>query len=163
MLPLSKNWILKWIFKIPIYENSLLLRSKTIGFRRQINPIWHLSFHKIIRSNTVDYFEIWFWWSLTNGLCRYRCTYYFVCWLLNWHGCFGIRTFDYSAIAFQRDAISYKNIKSEAYCFRRFRIASKSYFNQLPLDGTKESSSLLKHQILTLSVIVEVSIFILPI
>jgi hypothetical protein len=48
-------------------------------------------------------------------------------------------TFDYDELQINADGIQYKDIHARHIVLRRFWFTCQFYFNQLPLDGTKES------------------------
>lgn len=73
-------------------------------------------------------------------------------------------TFDYAAIEFQKDSITYKDIQARHIIFAEgFGLHQNPYFNQLPLDGTKGELLIIKAPNLNLDVVLKSSIFILPI
>ncbi|NDI97689.1 FAD-binding oxidoreductase [Flavobacterium sp. LaA7.5] len=72
-------------------------------------------------------------------------------------------TFDYSALQVAEDSVHYKDISAKHIVFAEgFGIHENPYFNYLPLDGTKGELLLIKAPDLQLDVIVNASIFILP-
>ena len=72
-------------------------------------------------------------------------------------------TFDYNALLIQSDYIEYKNIKSKHIVFAEgFGMHSNPFFNYLPLDGTKGELFIIKAPDLDLDVIINTSVFILP-
>lgn len=72
--------------------------------------------------------------------------------------------FDYNALNFDSDGVTYKNIKARHIVFAEgFGIHSNPYFNDLPLDGTKGELFIIKATGLDLDVIINTSVFILPI
>ena len=72
-------------------------------------------------------------------------------------------SFDYGALHFESLGISYKNIQAKHIIFAEgFGIHSNPYFNNLPLDGTKGELFIIKAPKLDLDVIVNTSVFILP-
>nr|WP_315160225.1 FAD-binding oxidoreductase [uncultured Flavobacterium sp.] len=73
-------------------------------------------------------------------------------------------TFDYCALKFDSDGVLYKDIKAKQIIFAEgFGIHSNPYFNNLPLDGTKGELFTIKAPALDLDVIINTSVFILPI
>ena len=73
-------------------------------------------------------------------------------------------TFDYCALKFDSDGVLYKDIKAKQIIFAEgFGIHSNPYFNNLPLDGTKGELFTIKAPTLDLDVIINTSVFILPI
>ena len=71
--------------------------------------------------------------------------------------------FDYSSLAIMLDGIAYKGIKAKQILFAEgFGLHQNPFFNCLPLDGTKGELLLIKAPDLKLDVIVNTSIFILP-
>ncbi|MDI1257240.1 MAG: FAD-dependent oxidoreductase [Flavobacterium sp.] len=71
--------------------------------------------------------------------------------------------FDYDAIVFKENHIEYKSIKARHIIFAEgFGIHSNRYFRYLPVDGTKGELFIIKAQNLNLDVIVNTSVFILP-
>ncbi|WP_310595457.1 FAD-dependent oxidoreductase [Flavobacterium sp.] len=78
----------------------------------------------------------------------------------NW---FRQESFDYTAIIFEEDAVRYKDIQAQHIIFAEgFGLHANPYFNQLPLDGTKGELFIIKAPDLDLDVIVNTSVFILP-
>jgi glycine oxidase len=71
--------------------------------------------------------------------------------------------FDYDALKIESDSIHYKNIQAKHIIFAEgFGMHANPYFNQLPLDGTKGELFIIKAPELNLDVIVNTSVFILP-
>jgi len=72
-------------------------------------------------------------------------------------------SFDYTAIVFEQDSVKYKDIQAKHIIFAEgFGLHANPYFNQLPLDGTKGELFIIKALHLDLDVIVNTSVFILP-
>lgn len=72
-------------------------------------------------------------------------------------------SFDYEALKFETGNISYKEIQAKHIIFAEgFGIHSNPYFKYLPLDGTKGELFIIKAPKLDLDVIVNTSVFILP-
>ena len=72
-------------------------------------------------------------------------------------------SFDYSALEITDEAVIYKGIESRNIVFAEgFGINKNPYFNHLPLDGTKGELFIIKAKNLDLDVIVNTSVFILP-
>ena len=72
-------------------------------------------------------------------------------------------SFDYAAIVFEEDSVLYKDIQAKHIVFAEgFGLHTNPYFNQLPLDGTKGELFIIKAPGLDLDVIVNTSVFILP-
>lgn len=73
-------------------------------------------------------------------------------------------SFDYDELKIESDTIIYKDIKARHIIFAEgFGVHSNPYFNDLPLDGTKGELFTIKAPDLDLDVIVNTSVFILPI
>ena len=71
--------------------------------------------------------------------------------------------FDYDALQFETDSIRYKDIQAKHIIFAEgFGMHSNPYFQDLPLDGTKGELFIIKAPELDLDVIVNTSVFILP-
>lgn len=71
--------------------------------------------------------------------------------------------FDYSQLSVNSDCIAYKNITAKYIVFAEgFGMISNPYFNYLPLDGTKGELFVIKAPELDLDVIINTSVFILP-
>ena len=82
---------------------------------------------------------------------------------LNENNLFQEESFDYDALHIVSDGIQYKNIKAKHIIFAEgFGMHANPYFNQLPLDGTKGELFIIKAPQLDLDVIVNTSVFILP-
>ncbi len=72
-------------------------------------------------------------------------------------------SFDYAALVNKEDSIVYKDVESKNIVFAEgFGINKNPYFNHLPLDGTKGELFIIKADNLDLDVIVNTSVFILP-
>ena len=71
--------------------------------------------------------------------------------------------FDYDALIINSDGIRYKDIHAKHIIFAEgFGMHANPFFNQLPLDGTKGELFIIKAPQLDLDVIVNTSVFILP-
>ena len=71
--------------------------------------------------------------------------------------------FDYSLLQEEIDGIRYKDIRARHIIFAEgFGMHSNPYFNNLPLDGTKGELFIIKAPSLDLDVIMNTSVFILP-
>lgn len=78
----------------------------------------------------------------------------------NW---FCQESFDYAAIIFKEDCLVYKDIRAKHIIFAEgFGLHSNPFFNHLPLDGTKGELFVIKAPMLDLDVIINTSVFILP-
>jgi glycine oxidase len=72
-------------------------------------------------------------------------------------------SFDYSLLQEEINGIRYKNIEARHIIFAEgFGMHSNPYFKQLPLDGTKGELLVIKAPLLDLDVILNTSVFILP-
>jgi glycine oxidase len=72
-------------------------------------------------------------------------------------------SFDYNALKLTKAGIEYKEIKAKHIIFAEgFGMHSNPYFKNLPLDGTKGELFIRKAPLLNLDVIVNTSVFILP-
>ena len=72
-------------------------------------------------------------------------------------------SFDYDAIQIGKDTIRYKNIEAKHIIFAEgFGMHFNPYFKNLPLDGTKGELFIIKAPGLVLDVIINTSVFILP-
>ena len=72
-------------------------------------------------------------------------------------------SFDYENLEVLSDGIRYKNIEARHIIFAEgFGMHANPYFNDLPLDGTKGELFIIKAPELDLDVIVNTSVFILP-
>jgi len=72
-------------------------------------------------------------------------------------------SFDYSLLKEESDSIRYKDIQARHIVFAEgFGMHANPYFNELPLDGTKGELLIIKAPQLDLDVIINTSIFILP-
>lgn len=77
--------------------------------------------------------------------------------------CFREETFDYSGIVFSDNCIKYRGEEFRNIIFAEgFGIHANPYFNHLPLDGTKGELFIIKAPLLKLDVIINTSVFILP-
>ncbi len=82
---------------------------------------------------------------------------------LNENNLFTEESFDYSLLQEEIDGIRYKNIQAKHIIFAEgFGMHANPYFNNLPLDGTKGELFIIKAPLLDLDVIVNTSVFILP-
>jgi glycine/D-amino acid oxidase-like deaminating enzyme len=72
-------------------------------------------------------------------------------------------SFDYSILKEENESISYKNIQAKHIIFAEgFGMHANPYFKNLPLDGTKGELLIIKAPQLDLDVIINTSVFILP-
>lgn len=72
-------------------------------------------------------------------------------------------TFNYESILFHPDCIQYNNVKAKQIIFAEgFGLHTNPYFNYLPLDGTKGELFIIKAPQLNLNVIINTSVFIIP-
>lgn len=72
-------------------------------------------------------------------------------------------SFDYEALEVLSDSIRYKNIEAKHIIFAEgFGMHANPYFSHLPLDGTKGELFIIKAPNLDLDVIINTSVFILP-
>ncbi|UFH47738.1 FAD-binding oxidoreductase [Flavobacterium galactosidilyticum] len=72
-------------------------------------------------------------------------------------------SFDYEALQFEANAIRYKDVQVKHIVFAEgFGMHANPYFQDLPLDGTKGELFIIKAPELDLDVIVNTSVFILP-
>lgn len=72
-------------------------------------------------------------------------------------------TFDYSKIELIGDTIHYRNVKAKHIVFAEgFGMHSNPFFKYLPLDGTKGELFIIKAPELDIDVIINTSVFILP-
>ena len=82
---------------------------------------------------------------------------------LNDNNLFQQESFDYDALQIVSGGIQYKNTKAKHIVFAEgFGMHANPYFNNLPLDGTKGELFIIKAPQLNLDVIVNTSVFILP-
>ena len=78
----------------------------------------------------------------------------------NW---FRQESFDYSEVYIEEDYVQYKDIQAKHLIFAEgFGLHANPFFNHLPLDGTKGELFIIKAPGLDLDVIVNTSVFILP-
>lgn len=72
-------------------------------------------------------------------------------------------SFNYSEVVIEKDFVQYKDIQAQHIIFAEgFGLHANPFFNDLPLDGTKGELFIIKAMDLDLDVIVNTSIFILP-
>jgi glycine oxidase len=72
-------------------------------------------------------------------------------------------TFEYDQLKFEDDLIVYKNFKAKHIVFAEgFGMHSNPFFNNLPLDGTKGDLLLIKAPELNFNVIINASVYIIP-
>lgn len=72
-------------------------------------------------------------------------------------------TFDYEALVVSEESIVYKGIETKHIVFAEgFGMHANPFFNDLPLDGTKGELFIIKAPNLRLDVIINTSVFILP-
>ena len=82
---------------------------------------------------------------------------------LQFENLLGKEAFDYSEIIFEADYIRYKTVEARHIVFAEgFGMDANPFFNYLPLDGTKGELFVIKAPQLNLDVIVNTSVFILP-
>lgn len=71
--------------------------------------------------------------------------------------------FDYDSLVINTESVTYKNTEARHIIFAEgFGLHANPYFNDLPLDGTKGELFIIKAPNLNLDVIVNTSVFILP-
>jgi glycine oxidase len=71
--------------------------------------------------------------------------------------------FEYNALVINSDSVSYKGILAKQIVFAEgFGMHDNPFFNELPLDGTKGELFIIKAPLLKLNVIINTSVFILP-
>ncbi|MGL5112934.1 MAG: NAD(P)/FAD-dependent oxidoreductase [Flavobacterium sp.] len=71
--------------------------------------------------------------------------------------------FDYTGLIFNSEGMEYKGIQAKHIVFAEgFGLQQNPFFNFLPLDGTKGELFVIKAPLLSIDVIVNTSIFILP-
>jgi glycine oxidase len=76
---------------------------------------------------------------------------------------FAESTFDYNALTIFDDHLEYQNIKAKHILFAEgFGMHSNPFFNYLPLDGTKGELFIISAPKLEIDVIINTSVFILP-
>lgn len=74
-----------------------------------------------------------------------------------------LETFDYDALIIKENCVRYKDIEAKHIVFAEgFGLHANPFFNELPLDGTKGELFIIKAPDLKLDVIVNTSVFILP-
>ena len=74
-----------------------------------------------------------------------------------------LETFDYNALAIEDECVQYKDIKAKHIIFAEgFGMHQNPYFQNLPLDGTKGELLVINAPHLSLDVIINSSVFILP-
>jgi glycine/D-amino acid oxidase-like deaminating enzyme len=79
------------------------------------------------------------------------------------HDLFIEESFDYAKLVIDIEGVRYKNIHAKNIVFAEgFGMHSNPYFNDLPLDGTKGELFIIKAPDLDLDIIVNTSVFILP-
>jgi glycine oxidase len=79
------------------------------------------------------------------------------------NGLFREESFDYNCLIISEEYVCYKDIKAKHIIFAEgFGMHSNPYFKDLPLDGTKGELFIIKVPLLDLDVIVNTSVFILP-
>lgn len=79
------------------------------------------------------------------------------------HKWFDETTFEYDKLQVSDDYIQYENLKAKHIVFAEgFGMHSNPYFNYLPLDGTKGELFIIRAADLDLDVIINTSVFILP-
>lgn len=72
-------------------------------------------------------------------------------------------SFEYDSIIFKETGIQYKDFQAKHIIFAEgFGLHANPFFNQLPLDGTKGELFIIKAPNLDLDVIINTSVFILP-
>lgn len=72
-------------------------------------------------------------------------------------------SFDYAFLKSNTDGVEYKNLKAKHIIFAEgFGLHANPFFNHLPLDGTKGELLIIKAPKLNLNVILNTSVFIIP-
>ncbi|WP_367754995.1 NAD(P)/FAD-dependent oxidoreductase [Flavobacterium sp. WC2430] len=79
------------------------------------------------------------------------------------HNLFLCESFDYDSLVIHNEGVSYKDIQAKNIIFAEgFGMHANPFFNHLPLDGTKGELFIIKAPQLNLDVIINTSVFILP-
>jgi len=79
------------------------------------------------------------------------------------HDLLKLDTFDYDDLVVKDDSVIYKDVEAKHIVFAEgFGLHANPFFNELPLDGTKGELFIIKAPDLNLDVIVNTSVFILP-
>ncbi|REH00464.1 NAD(P)/FAD-dependent oxidoreductase [Flavobacterium aquicola] len=74
-----------------------------------------------------------------------------------------LESFDYDALIIENDRLIYRDLEAKHVVFAEgFGLHANPFFNELPLDGTKGELFIIKAPNLELDVIVNTSVFILP-
>ena len=74
-----------------------------------------------------------------------------------------LESFEYDVLIIEEDRVLYKNLEAKHIVFAEgFGLHANPFFNELPLDGTKGELFVIKAPDLKLDVIVNTSVFILP-
>lgn len=74
-----------------------------------------------------------------------------------------LESFEYDLLLVNEESVSYKNLEAKHIIFAEgFGLHANTFFNELPLDGTKGELFIIRAPGLKLDVIVNTSVFILP-
>ena len=162
---IEKKLEFQFDFKIPIYRKFFSIEEQNNWFAASDNPnlsaflsttIVHKNYNgidapfgygQVMQTGYVD----------TIALLTHYHNY------LKGLNLFASDTFDYTEVKAIDDHIEYKNIKSKHIVFAEgFGMHSNPFFNYLPLDGTKGELFIIRAADLDLDVIINTSVFILP-
>lgn len=79
-------------------------------------------------------------------------------------GCYKVESFDYEALQYDDESVSYKGIHAKRIVFAEgFGLLQNPFFNQLPLDGTKGELMIVKIPNLACDFMLKAGVFLIPI
>lgn len=152
-------------FKMPIYRKFFSIEEQNNWFTASDKPnlspflsttIIHKHYHSI--DSPFGYGEVLQTGYVDTGVLLDAYHDY-----LKGLNCLAEDTFDYTQLTVFDSHVEYQNIKARRIVFAEgFGMHANPFFNYLPLDGTKGELFIIKAPALDLDVIVNTSVFILP-
>lgn len=155
----------KFNFKLPILRKFFSIEEQNNWFSASDKPLLtpflstKLIYKKYVGINSPhDYGEVLHTGYVDTGLLLDRYQEY-----LRVSNVFVEESFDYTKLIFNENFVQYKDFQIKHVIFAEgFGMHANPFFNDLPLDGTKGELFIIKAPELDLDVIVNTSIFILP-
>lgn len=163
---LEQKLNVKFDYSIPVYRKFVSVEEQNNWFHAADKPILADFLSNTLLPNTYSYINAPFGFGkvtqtgyldtkvLTTEYGKYLSS---ISVLTN-------ESFDYKAVCFEDEFVSYNGIKAKHIIFAEgFGLHANPFFNDLPLDGTKGELLLIKAPNLKLDVIINSGVFIIPI
>lgn len=152
-------------YKIPVYRKIFSIEEQNNWFVAADKPHLVPFLNPVIQFDQIKNIDAPFGYGCVNGtgFLDTQCLLHTFHRYLEMESKIVYEKFDYSQLQFHDEFISYKTIKAKNIVFADgFGLHQNPYFNDLPLDGTKGELLVIKSSELDLKVIVNTSIFIMP-